>query len=137
MSIHTIEHCKIADETEKIAYERGAEDMRKALCTIRKSEVDGGMPTEDVEEIFGTIYCTLIIKNNSALDIITKVKQWEKEKENFKPGDEIEIVDPTLLSNGETRIITKVGINSIHLIDPITFNVTWIEKEHAKKTGKL
>ena len=141
--------CDVDGKTEKLeaeekrmenkrdeSYLKGTEDMRKAVNMLYNASVIGLTPRK-MEELFGMSYIPSVLSRFAAIDIINGLKQFLKEKEHdFRVGDEIEIVDPTLTTNGEKRIITKVGVNSILLVDPITFNVTWIEKEHAKKTGK-
>lgn len=118
------------------SYLKGTEDMRKAVNMLYDAS-NIGLTPQKMEDLFGTYYIPSMVSRFAAIDIIDGLKLFLKEqKQDFRVGDEIEIVDPTITSNGEKRIITKVGTNSIHLVDPATFNVTWIEKEHAKKTGK-
>ena len=118
------------------SYLNGTEDMRKAVNMLYDAS-NIGLTPQKMEDFFGTSYIPSIVSRFAAITVIDGLKQFLKERgQDFQVGDEIEIVDPTIISNGEKRIITKVGTNSIHLVDPATFNVTWIEKEHAKKTGK-
>lgn len=118
------------------SYLKGIEDMRKAVNMLYDASAVG-LSSQKMEELFGTVYIQSILSRFSAIYIIDALKLFLEEKqEEFKPGDEIVIVDPSIRSNGEKRIVTTVGVNGLHLIDPATFNVTWIEKEHAKKTGK-
>lgn len=142
MSIHTIEHCRIADEIEKTAYERGAEDMRKAVCALFNT-----MRVQDAEDVFkikinGISYITDIFNGTySANDIIEKVKKWqeEKEKQTFKVGDEVEHSDHR---NGSCNkyIVIKADSDSnvLWLLDLRTFLRIWIYKDDSslKKTGK-
>lgn len=140
--------CDVDGKTEKLeaeekrmenkrdeSYLKGTEDMRKAVNMLYDAR-NIGLTPQKMEDLFGTYYIPSIVSRFAAIDIIDGLKLFLKEKQNFRVGDEIEIVDPTNTSNGEKRIITKIGTNSIHLVEPRTFNVTWIEKEHAKKTGK-
>ena len=141
--------CDVDGKTEKLeaeekrmenkrdeSYLKGTEDTRKAVNMLYDAR-NIGLTPQKMEDLFGTYYIPSILSRFAAIDIINGLKLLLKEKEQeFKPGDEIEIVDPTIASNGEKRIVTRVGTNSICLIDPATFNATWIEKEHAKKTGK-
>ena len=141
--------CDVDGKTEKLeseekrmenkrdeSYLKGTEDMRKAVNMLYDAR-NIGLTPQKMEDLFGTYYIPSILSRFTAIDIINGLKLILKEKDQeFKVGDEIEIIDPYIASNGEKRIITKIGTNSIHLVDPTTFNVTWIEKEHAKKTGK-
>ena len=117
------------------SYLKGTEDTRKAINMLYDAR-NIGLTPQKMEDLFGTYYIPSIFSRFAAIDIIDGLKLFLKEKQDFRVGDEIEIVDPSIRSNGEKRIVTTVGVNSLHLIEPATFNVTWIEKEHAKKTGK-
>lgn len=118
------------------SYLEGTEDMRKAVNMLYDASAVG-LSSQKMEELFGTVYIQSILSRFSAIYIINALKLFLEEKEQeFKIGDEIEIEDPTIRSNSEKRIIIGVGVNGIHIIDPATFGITWIEKEHAKKTGK-
>lgn len=118
------------------SYIQGAEDMRKAINTLYDTKLVESSSIK-LEELFDTDFIPNIFSRHPAAVIIDGVKQFlERKEQDFQVGDEIEITDPTITSNGEKRIVTRVGINSICLIDSATFNATWIEKEHAKKTGK-
>ena len=141
--------CDVDGKTEKLeaeekrmenkrdeSYLKGTEDMRKAVNMLYDAS-NIGLTSQKMEDLFGTNYIPSILGRFPAITVIDGLKRFLKEREqDFQVGDEIEIVDPTLRSNGEKRIITSVGVNGIRLIEPATFNVTWIEKEHAKKTGK-
>lgn len=135
-----------AYKTEQIAYKLGAEDLRDAILTLYKA-VSNGMSPGDMRDLFNTIYVQNVIEGNSGIDIITKVKNWKKEKGKqeevkFEIGDEIECVNPCYTNYGKKYVVVKTSITGkkqdyIRMISlsSLTGSDTF-HKDFYRKTGK-
>ena len=112
MSIVDTNTFDLAYDVEQIAYKLGAEDLREAILTLYKA-VSNGMSPEDMRDLFNTIYVPNVIEGNSGIDIITKVKNWKKEKQEevkFEIGDEIECVNPYYTNYGKKYVVVETSI---------------------------
>ena len=74
-----------ADKT----YEQGLTDAWELAKKIRVQPIDGGIPLNELEEIFGTTFMDTIFKNNTYEEALAKIETYEKEKE-IKVGDVVE-----------------------------------------------
>ena len=138
MSLVDTDAFDLAYSIEQISYKLGAEDLREALCTLYNAP--GKM-----QEMFSTIYVQNIVKNNSAMDIITKVKNWKKEKQEevkFEIGDEIECVNPCYTNYGKKYVVVKTSITGkkqdyIRMISLSSLmGSDTFHKDFYRKTGK-
>ena len=147
--------CDVDGKTEKLeaeekrmeqkrdeSYKKGAEDLKQTMLTIMSSEKDGGMSLEDIDEIFNAPSLRRILEAYSADDVIEKVNQWKKEKQEetmFEVGDEVEHSDPRV-GSCKKYIVIKADSDSdvLWLLDLRTFLRIWIYKDDSslKKTGK-
>ena len=144
MSLVTTDMLNLAYETEQIAYKLGAEDMREAILTLYKA-VSNGMSPGDMRDLFNTIYVQNVIEGNTGVDIITKVKNWKKEKQEevkFEIGDEIECINPDYTNYGKKYVVVEVSVTSekkdhIRMISLSTLRcLDTLHKEFYRKTGK-
>ena len=141
MSIVTTDMIYAANEAEYLAYERGAEDMRKANRMLYEASTIGLTP-QKMEELFGTYYIPSILDRCSAIRIIESLNSWRKEKEQyFKVGDEVECIDSYYANYKEKYVVVEVfeynNQKAIRLIN--LRNVTLHETtypEGYRKTGK-
>ena len=143
MSLVTTDMLNLAYETEQIAYRLGAEDLREAILTLYKA-ISNGMSPGDMRDLFNTIYVQNVIEGNTGIDIITKVKNWKKEKEEkqqeptcrFKVGDEIKCIEPLSINYGMRYVVLRTG-DEMKLLDPNTFAVHYSDNfGYFNKTGK-
>lgn len=138
MSLVTDGMLRAADETEQIAYKRGAEDLREAICTLY-SAINDNMNRSTMKELFSTIYIQNIVEGNTATDIIAKVKSWKE----IKPGDEVEVIKDCHLNIGAKYIILPYDQQSSNwpkiysMIDLTNFDKTWAYPNQIKKTGTV
>lgn len=144
MSIVDTDAFDLAYSVEQISYKLGAEDMREAICTLYNA-IHNKMTPGEMQEIFNTIYVHNVVENNSALDIITKVKNWKKEKqekEKFEIGDEVECVNPYYTNYGKKYVVVEVAITGekqdyIRMISLSTLRCSdTLHKDFYRKTGK-
>lgn len=138
---------KKIQEKKDESYLNGLEDMKSAFSTIIKTIDTGGMSNQDLNDVFGTACYHLIIEKYTAKEIIDKVNQWkndkseqEKQKDQFRVGDEVMIAVHNLPSYGETRIITRIDRtrHSTQLIFVFNRNdglTTQFPPDYLKKTG--
>ena len=141
MSEVTIGVLRAADRAEQLAYERGAEDMRKANRMLYEASTIG-LTSQKMEELFGTYYIPSILDRCSAIRIIESLNSWRKEKEQyFKVGDEVECTDSRYANYKEKYVVVEVfeynNQKAIRLIN--LRNVTLHEStcpEGYRKTGK-
>ena len=131
-------------KTEQIAYKLGAEDMREAICTLY-SAIHNKMTPGKMQEMFNTIYVENVVENNSAIDIITKIKNWKKEnqeEEKFEIGDEIECINPCYTNYGKKYVVVKTSITGkkqdyIRMISlGSLMGSDTFHKDFYRKTGK-
>lgn len=81
-------------------YEMGLNDAWDLAKKIRVQQSDGGIPLNEIENIFGTVYIDKIFKNNTYAEALAKIEAYEKEKE-IKPTDIVEY-------NGKNWVVTEV-----------------------------
>lgn len=146
--------CDVDGKTEKLeaeekrmkekrdeSYLKGTEDMRKAVNMLYDASAVG-LSSQKMEELFGTVYIPSILSQFSAIYIINGLKLFLEEKqEDFKPGDEVEVIKDCHLNLGSKYIImpedcqpnTNPKIYSIMNLS--NFNKTWAYADHLKKTG--
>ena len=77
------------DAIRKEAYERGAEDMRKALRLLIDCD-DDCLTIHDIFHTFREGSYHAVVRKHPAMEIIEKIRQYEQEKEEIKIGDEVE-----------------------------------------------
>lgn len=135
-----------AYETERIAYKLGVEDLRDAIRILYKP-ISNNISPDEMRDLFNTIYVQNVIEENSGIDIITKVKNWKKEKEKqkeekFEIGDEIECVNPCYTNYGKKYVVVKTSITGkkqdyIKMISLSTLACSdTFHKDLYRKTGK-
>ena len=138
MSLVTSGMLRAADEAEKIAYKHGAEDLREAILTLYNA-VSDAMSPGDMRDLFDTIYIQNVLENNTSIDIITKVKNWKKEKQEevkFEIGDEIECVDPLNMQYGKKCVVLRIR-EEMKLLDLSDLSVYYSTNfSNYRKTGK-
>ena len=133
-----------AYKTEQIAYKLGAEDMREAICTLYTA-INDNATRNTMKELFSTIFIQNIVEGNDAIDIITKIKHWKKEKQEevkFEIGDEIECVNPYYTNYGKKYVVVETAITGekqdyIRMISLSTLMCSdTLHKDFYRKTGK-
>lgn len=74
------------EQVRKEAYERGAEDMRKALRLLIDCD-DGCLTIPDIFHTFREGSYHAVVRKHPAMEIIEKIRQYEQEKEKITKGD--------------------------------------------------
>ena len=57
---------------------------------------DGGISTEDLETIFGTMDSAYIMRDNTASEAATKIAEWEEKQKTIYVGDVVQKKDTTI-----------------------------------------
>lgn len=128
------ERLELIDELKQEQYNRGLQDawelMRKiTTCNYRK----GGLDSNELLVIFGTANLFHIIKNFTPQEALAKIEAYEKEQEQIKVGDVVEVM-------GNYCIITSIDKDdkeydvlwSSGVADSVPFDAPF----SFKKTGK-
>lgn len=112
------------------AYQNGLYDAWDVARKIVLSEADGGIQWKLKEQWFGKFTIYDIFKDVPAMDVIEKIRQYGREQEEIKVGNEVN-------GKGGRGIITKISDDGDH------FNVMWENgstgyymREDFKKTGR-
>lgn len=123
------------------SYLKGTEDMRKAVNMLYDAATIGLTP-QKMEDLFGTSCIPSVVRRFAAIDIIDGLKLFLKEKqEEFKPGDEVEVIKECHLALGSKYIIMpedcqpKAEPKIYSIMNLSNFNKTWAYADHLKKTG--
>ena len=118
-------------------YEDGLNDVWELAKRIVCLPSDGGEPGEWLENVFGNSVPAIVMKNYSASEAITKIKEYEEKqkKAEIHVGDEIysELTDSKAVVQridawNRYQCFTDEGAQFV--IDRQTFNDYWV------KTGK-
>lgn len=112
------------------AYQNGLYDAWDVARKIVLLEADGGIQWKLKEQWFGKFTIYDIFKDVPAMDVIEKIRQYGREQEEIKVGNEVN-------GKGGRGIITKISDDGDH------FNVMWENgstgyymREDFKKTGR-
>ena len=112
------------------AYQNGLYDAWDVARKIMLSEADGGIQWRLKEQWFGKFTIYDIFKDVPAMDVIEKIRQYGREQEEIKVGNEVN-------GKGGRGTITKISDDGDH------FNVMWENgstgyymREDFKKTGR-
>lgn len=115
------------EQIRKEAYERGAEDMRKALRLLIDCD-DDCLTIPDIFHTFREGSYHAVVRKHPAMEIIEKIRQYEQGKEEIKVGDEV------IAASGKA-VVTSVG--------PVYFEFVYAngaigsdKVKNAKKTGR-
>ena len=142
-----IEQANAAETKKEVArlnYEQGLNDMwecaRKIFVPVNK----GGLSGDEVIQIFNSRAPYEIFDNYSALEAITKIKEYEENQkqtdDEIHVGDEIERIDGEY-NKGRRYIVTRVTTDEDDYIN-VLFNdgeVGYVNPTHYgkyKKTGR-
>lgn len=79
----------LAHEESDRAYQQGLEDAWEAARKLALSSSEGGLDIETVAEIFDGLTYYAVLKDVSALEAISKIKEYEEKQEQFAVGDEV------------------------------------------------
>lgn len=91
--LHTVPYIEPdLEQVRKEAYERGAEDMRKALRLLIDCDEDC-LTIPDIFHTFREGSYHAVVRKHPAMEIIEKIRQYEQGKEEIKVGDEVEFDD--------------------------------------------
>lgn len=119
----------LAHEESDRAYQQGLEDAWEAARKLALSSSEGGLDIETVAEIFDGLTYYTVLKDVSALEAISKIKEYEEKQEQFAVGDEVysdafddkgiithitadKVACVCIICNGSTMM--KVGTNGLH-----------------------
>ena len=111
-------------------YQNGLYNAWDVARKIMLSEADGGIQWKLKEQWFGKFTIYDIFKDVPAMDVIEKIRQYGREQEEIKVGNEVN-------GKGGRGTITKISDDGDH------FNVMWENgstgyymREDFKKTGR-
>lgn len=112
------------------AYQNGLYNAWDVARKIMLSEADGGIQWKLKEQWFGKFTIYDIFKDVPAMEVIEKIRQYGREQEEIKVGNEVN-------GKGGRGTITKISDDGDH------FNVMWENgstgyymREDFKKTGR-
>lgn len=110
------------EQVRKEAYERGAEDMRKALRLLIDCDEDC-LTIPDIFHTFREGSYHAVVRKHPAMEIIEKIRQYEQEKEEIQLWDEV--------INGRNFKGTVTGIEDNGMLTIFCQDGTW-RKSHAR-----
>lgn len=82
------QHIKDQHATES-AYREGLHDAWEAAREVVVNTGAGGLPYDELDEIFGTHNCDTIFRENLASEAIEKIKAYKEKAYELNVGDEI------------------------------------------------
>ena len=118
------------------AYREGLHDAWEAARTIVVNTAAGGLPYDELDEIFGTHNCDTIFRENLASEAIEKIKAYKDKEQELNVGDEIVTNDP-LDGSDMFGVVVETGEDTLKvLMEDYTF---WFPRKGIsdyRKTGR-
>ncbi len=96
------------------AYQRGAEDMQKALRLLIDCD-EGCLTILDIFKAFGEGSYLTVLREYPAMEIIEKIQAYEQEQEEIKVGDEVKGGD-------ERYVVLQKYFNNVNELMAVLFN---------------
>ena len=107
-----------------------AEEIEKCYKRVVLDQQDGGLTSEELDDIFGTKHPYMVVLSYSAGEIAQSIKDYQKRK-CFNVGDEV----ICKYDRGSKFIITKVTENRCYVVGANGTPAN-LEKDAITKTGK-
>lgn len=117
------------EQVRKEAYERGAEDMRKALRLLIDCD-DDCLTIPDIFHTFREGSYHAVVRKHPAMEIIEKIRQYEQEKEE----QQIQVGDEVITASGKA-VVTGVGPVHFEYVNADGSN-GFDKVKNAEKTGR-
>lgn len=102
---------KEADQGDNVDYyKQGLEEAWELAKQIYYLPVDGGFPTEKIENIFGTVNWEDVLRNLTAQETIEKIKEYEAEQKRKEEEEKklVHVGDEVTDVYDKTGFVTKV-----------------------------
>ena len=117
------------------AYQRGLNDAWEAARKIVVDTDRGGFTLDALKDIFGTQSYTYIMQDNTAQEIIDKIKAYEKKQ---KADDEIKVGDEVRLCRHKVPyIVTSCdGDDDTYILMTVNGGFIKAGKYNVRKTGR-
>jgi len=123
---------KVGKELAKDIYQRGLNDAWEAARKIVVNTNNGGIASHTLRKIFGTQNFSIIMRANTAQEVIAKLKAYEEQKadDEIKVGDEVEV-----LNSGSKYLIAWISGTSLcgFAHDGVTCR---LQPSDVRKTGR-